>query len=59
MWELHSHIQILPDQLNLINLDLYVPWGLCELNPNEKSQHILCAGHSMNWNSQVDYGTTD
>ena len=41
MWELRSYIQLLADQLNLINLDLYVPWGLCELNPNKKSQYII------------------
>ena len=30
------HTQILADQLNLINLDLYVPGGLCMLNPKQK-----------------------
>ena len=36
MWELHSPIQILADQLNLIKLDLYVSRGFCMLNPKRK-----------------------
>ena len=57
MWDLRSHFQLLVDQMNLINLDLFVSTGL--LYAKSKIKIATYTSHSMTWDSQVDYGTTD
>ena len=45
------------DQLNLINLDLFVSTGL--MYAKSKIKIATYTSHSMTWDSQVDCGTTD